>query len=252
VSCAAGPARGLVGVREALAPYVSRAFNRSGNPGTIPGGTCGRTRLLVPVEDLVHGRASGRADQTIDGRVRRRQSQSLEKLTDAVYQQLREIAECHLRSRFGTSGGLTWQPTTLVNETLMRVIKQRQACDSEGHFFAIATTIMKRVLLDYVRERRAQKRGGDWTRVEFDPELHCPVDPGDAGDLDIDALFAAIDRLESLDKRKADIARMRVIWGMPIAEIVTSLDVSLATVERDWSFASAWLRRELAGEGPRG
>lgn len=176
---------------------------------------------------------------------------ALEKLTDVVYQQLREIAERHLRSRFGTERGLTWQPTTLVNETLMRVIRQRQAFDSEGHFFAIFTTIMKRVLRDYVRERGARKRGGDCVKVEFDPELHSPVDPRDAEPLDIDALFAAIDRLDSLDKRKADIARMRVIWGMSMGEIVTSLGVSLATVERDWSFARAWLRRELAGEDPR-
>ena len=176
---------------------------------------------------------------------------AIEKLTEAIYHQLREMAEHHLRSRFGTESGLTWQPTTLVNETLMRVIKQRQACDSDGHFFAVVTTVMKRVLQDYVRERRAQKRGGDRVKVEFDPELHTPVDPRNAGDLDIEALFAAIDRLETLDTRKADVARMRVIWGMPMEEIVTSLGVSLATVERDWSFARAWLRRELAGHRAR-
>ena len=174
---------------------------------------------------------------------------ALEKLTDTVYQQLREVAENHFRSRFGSEKGLTWQPTILLNETLMRVVKQRQTYDSEGHFFAIVTTVMKRVLLDYVRERRAQKRGGDLVKVEFDADVHAPVDRGNTGDLDLEALFAGIDRLESLDKRKADVARMRVVWGMSIDEIADSLGVSGATVERDWSLARAWLRRELSEDG---
>jgi RNA polymerase sigma-70 factor, ECF subfamily len=178
--------------------------------------------------------------------------QALERLTDTVYRQLREVAENHFRSRFGTPGGLTWQPTTLLNETLMRVIGQRQTYDSEGHFFAIVTTIMKRVLLDYVRERRAEKRGGRCAKVEFDPDLHSPVDPDDAGDLDLEALFAAIDRLAALDNRKADVARMRVVWGMPIRQIASSLGVSLATAERDWSLARAWLCRELSENSPTG
>lgn len=196
-------------------------------------------RQAKQLDQLLNDSAAGRPE-------------ALERLTDAVYQQLREIAERHLRARFGTDAGLTWQPTILLNETLMRVIRQRRSYDSDGHFFAIVTTIMKRVLLDYVRERRAQKRGGDCPKVEFDPELHSPFDPGETEDLDLEALFASIDRLESLDRRKADVARMRVVWGMSLDEIVTSLGVSLATVERDWSLARAWLRRELSEPGPQG
>jgi RNA polymerase sigma-70 factor, ECF subfamily len=178
------------------------------------------------------------------------QPQALEKLTDTVYQQLRQMAENHFRARFGTERGLTWQPTTLLNETLMRVIRQRQPYDSEGHFFAIVTTIMKRVLLDYVRERRAQKRGARVGKVEFDPERHSPIDPADAGELDLESLFAAIDRLEALDPRKADVARMRVVWGMSVSQIAESLGVSVATVERDWSMTRAWLCRELSENNP--
>lgn len=173
-------------------------------------------------------------------------STSVEQLTDAVYQQLREMAKRHLRGRFGRgAGGLTWQPTVLVNETLLRIIKQRQRYDNQGHFFAIATTVMKRVLLDYIRMRGAQKRGGKRLTIEYDPDLHDPAVQPHNEIVDIEAFFNALEELSRYDARKADVVRMRVLWGITVEEIAVALGVGRATIERDWSFAKAWLKREL-------
>ncbi len=157
------------------------------------------------------------------------------------------MAERHLHRRFGRSAaGLTWQPTALVNETLLRMIKQRQQFDNQGHFFAIATTMMERVLLDYIRRRRAEKRGGEAIRVQFDPAVHSPAASGDGENCDMEALLRALARLAMMDARKAEVARMRLIWGLEINEVAASLGVSHATVERDWRFAYAWLKRDVA------
>lgn len=172
--------------------------------------------------------------------------QVAEELSDVLYQELRRMADRHLRQRFGKAAGcLTLQPTALVNETLLRVIKGRRQYDSQGHFFAIANTVMKRVLVDYAREKGARKRGGGRIRIEFDPDLHSPATPDDANEFDVEALFEAMERLALLDARKADVVRMRVLWGMAIDEIASSLGVSRATVERDWRFGKAWIAREL-------
>lgn len=170
---------------------------------------------------------------------------AVDELSASVYDRLREMAEKHLRRCFGRSArGLTWQPTELVNETLLRIIKQRQQFDTDGHFFAIFTTMMKRVVLDYIRERRSLKRGGGNMRIEFDPELHSPSS-SEGDDLDVEALFAAVDRLAELDGRKAEVAWMRLIWGMTVEEVAEALAVGRSTIERDWSFARAWLRIEM-------
>ncbi|MBP7935088.1 MAG: sigma-70 family RNA polymerase sigma factor [Phycisphaerae bacterium] len=173
-------------------------------------------------------------------------ARTIEQLSVSAYDRLRNMAEQHLRRWFGpTAPSLTWQPTELVNETLLRIIKQRHRFDSDGHFFAIFTTMMKRVLLDYVRERQTLKRGGGGLRIAFDPELHSPATRVEDEGLDVEALFAAVDRLAELDGRKAEVAWMRLIWGMTLEEVAAALAVSRATIERDWGFARAWLRAEL-------
>jgi RNA polymerase sigma factor (TIGR02999 family) len=167
-------------------------------------------------------------------------------LTDAGYRELQRIANQHLRNRFGKAAeGLTWQPTALVNETLLRIIKQRKRYDSQAHFFATANAAMKNVLVSYVRARQAQKRGGAQSRLYFDPQAHAFPERDDENGLDVEALFGALDHLATLDARRAEVAKLRVVWGLSIEEIVASLELSQATVERDWKFARAWLKREL-------
>lgn len=195
------------------------------------------------------------SDQTPDierllAEVNARGGTSVEQLNEAVYQRLREMARRHLRGRFGRAAdGLTWQPTVLVNETLLRIIKQRQRYDNQGHFFAIATTVMKRVLLDYARKRGAQKRGGNHLTIAYDPDLHDPAVQPRNQIVDIEAFFNALDELSEYDPRKADVVRMRILWGMTVEEIAAALAVARATVERDWSFAKAWLKTKLDRTG---
>lgn len=173
---------------------------------------------------------------------------ALDRLMEAVYEQLQHVAEKHMRQRFGQGlAGVTMEPAALVNESFMKLIKQRSSYDNRGHFFAIATKVMLRVLTDYQRRRNAAKRGGDLDRVTLslnDGSVASGHQPETI--IEVDALVGALDRLEDLDSRKADVVKMRVVWGLEMREVAQSLGVSLATVERDWSFAKAWLAREAA------
>ena len=139
--------------------------------------------------------------------------------------------------------GATLQPTVIVHEAFLKLIKERQQYDQRGDFFKIFKRRMKQVLLDYIRARRAKKRGGDRIRVSLSPD-DLAADEG----VDIPALVEALDKLENLDSRAADVVTMRVLCGLTNAEVAKSLGVSLATVERVWSFAKPWLANELAGD----
>jgi len=165
-------------------------------------------------------------------------------LASAVYADLRAMAERRLAREFGRNQpGMTIQPTVLASDTFMKLIRQRQEYDSSGHFFAIASQEMRRVLLDYCRRRKAQKRGGGAVCVTLDPEQHAPRD---RNDVDFESLDEAMERLAGLAPRKADVVKYRVFWGLSIPEVGEALGVGHATVERDWKFAKAWLTKELA------
>lgn len=167
----------------------------------------------------------------------------------AVHDELRFLARRHMEREFGRGlPGVTLQPTALVNEAYLRLIKQRNQFDNRGHFFAIATKVLVRVLRDYERERYALKRGGGWVRVTLDPDDKAHDGPGDADDrsASIEKLVGALDTLETLDARKAEVVKLRVLWGLTIDETAKTLDVAHATIERDWEFSRAWLRTRLA------
>jgi RNA polymerase sigma factor (TIGR02999 family) len=177
-------------------------------------------------------------------------------LADAIYGELRAMAGGHLHRDFGPNlAGITIQPTMLASDTFMKLLRQRQKYDNSGHFFAIASRLMMRVLLDYHRARKAQKRGGAVVHVSLEPEHHARateerINADD--DLDVEALDQALARLEALDARKADVVRYRVLWGLTNTEIGKALGVGLATVERDWAFAKVWLSKELKASASPG
>lgn len=172
-------------------------------------------------------------------------------LSAEIYDDLRAMAQAKLAKRYGARiAGVTIQPTVLASDTLMRLIRQRERFDNTGHLFALASRMMMRVLIDYQRERQAQRRGGGAVRVSLDGNVDDVADGATANeDIDVEALHGALEKLGTLDPRKADVVRYRVLWGMTTAETAKSLGVGVATVERDWSFAKAWLAKELTASG---
>ena len=165
-------------------------------------------------------------------------------LAHAIHEDLRAMAHRHLAKDFGHGlAGVTIQPTVLANDTLMKLIRQRCKFDSAGHLFAIASKLMMRLLMDYHRARKAKKRAGAAVRVSLDPDMGVAATERDFAD--VEALNEALEKLEALDARKADVVRYRVLWGLTTAEAAESLGVAVATVERDWAFAKAWLAKEL-------
>jgi len=169
-------------------------------------------------------------------------------LMDLVYADLERIAGARMRERYGARlAGLTLEPAALVNETFLKLIKQRQQFDNRGHFFAVATKLMLRVLGDHHRQRQAAKRGSG-IKISLGAvsgaELQTPTEQPT---VDIPALTKALEELEVLDPRKAEVARLRLIWSLTTDEIAEVVGASAPTVERDWRFARAWLAETCAG-----
>ena len=173
---------------------------------------------------------------------------AVDELSAAIHDHLRAMARRHLVRDFGPRmPGITIQPTMLANDTLMKLIRQRQQFDNAGHFFAIASRLMMRVLLDYHRERKAAKRGGSAIHVPLGTEHAAGIaDPDDGRSVDVEAVNEVLEKLSALDARKADVVRYRILWGFTNKEIAETLGVALATVERDWAFAKVWLAKELS------
>ncbi|MGE3174391.1 MAG: sigma-70 family RNA polymerase sigma factor [Planctomycetota bacterium] len=165
-----------------------------------------------------------------------------ERLFQSVYDELHALAQRQLQK-----GGPadTMQPTMLVNEACLRLLDPKAlGVEDRAHFFALAVTVMRRVLVDHYRRGAAQRRGGDHLRVTLDEQLTPGPDVG----VDVLALDQALDKLAQLDARKARVVELRFFSGMSVAEVAAALEVSVRTVEADWFFARAWLRGELQGD----
>ncbi|MBL9150786.1 MAG: sigma-70 family RNA polymerase sigma factor [Phycisphaerae bacterium] len=166
-----------------------------------------------------------------------------ETLLPEVYDELRKLAEARIaRER---PGG-TLQATALVHEAYLRMVEKTGAAsahawDGRGHFFAAAAIAMRRILVERARSRGRLKRGGGRERVELDA-LAIGVE---ADSVDMLALDAALERLAASDRRKHDVVMLRFFAGLSIEQTAEALGVATATVERDWTFAKAWLFREL-------
>jgi RNA polymerase sigma factor (TIGR02999 family) len=169
-----------------------------------------------------------------------------EELWQVVYQDLRTLAGSRLRS---LPPGQTLQPTALVNEAFLRLVdsdgKGQVEWESRQHFFGAAARAMRNILVDEFRRRSRRKRGGGRRPehlVEFDV-----ADSPRVGQLDMLELDEALRRLEALAPRAAEVVVLRFFGGLTLAEAAESLGVSSATVEREWTYARAWLFRELGG-----
>ncbi len=185
---------------------------------------------------------------------------ALGELTGLVYQELRSLAQRHLRRERPNH---TIQRTALVHEAFVRLVNQQSVdWQSRAHFFGLASNLMRRILVDHARARLASKRGGGMVAVSLDEitnpsdpmDTHSPTGPSHAEpahidsetDEDVTAIDAALTRLNVLDERQAKIVEMRYFGGLTIEETAQVLDISDATVKREWTLARAWLRRELS------
>jgi RNA polymerase sigma factor (TIGR02999 family) len=162
-------------------------------------------------------------------------------LMPLVYDELRRRASAYLRRE---RPGHTLQPTALVHEAYLRLVDQRRvAWRNRAQFFGVAAEMMRRVLVDHARANKAAKRSGMLSRVTLDPDV-AVTQPVDIDVLDLDAALA---RLAAFDERKSRIAELRFFGGLSLKEAGEVLNISLATVERDWQVARAWLFDALSG-----
>jgi RNA polymerase sigma factor (TIGR02999 family) len=185
-------------------------------------------------------------------------SGALENLTPLIYEQLRRLAAQHLRRE---PAAQTLQTTGLVHEAFLRLVDQRSPrWQNRSHFFAIASSLMRRVLVDQARVRLAEKRGGGKANLRLDDLsatlegrgeqllLEAQSDAGEqAARANLIGIDAALTRLDALDHRQAQIVELRFFGGLTVEETAQVLEISNATVKRDWMMAKAWLARELAG-----
>lgn len=167
---------------------------------------------------------------------------ALAELMPAVYDELRGIARHHLA---GERAGHTLAPTALVHEVYLRLGSYENiSWQNRAHFFAMASKIMRRVLVDHARKRRAAKRGGAASAVTL---FESRQPDGGVEEVDLIALDEALTRLEALDERQSQVVQMRYFGGLRNDEIAAVLGVSVPTVKRDWAVARLWLRRALSG-----
>ena len=178
------------------------------------------TRLLV---------AWGDGDQT-----------ALEELTPLIYEELHRLAHRYMGSE---RPGHTLQTTALVNEAYVRLIDWKNVqWQNRAHFFGVSAQLMRRILVDFARSRRYQKRGGGANAVTLDNAAFVSDQKGP----DLLALDEALLSLAELDPRQSKVVELRFFGGLSNDEVAEVLNVSEATVRRDWSLARAWLHRELS------
>lgn len=166
-------------------------------------------------------------------------------LMPVVYDELRRLARRHL---WNERPDHTLQSAALVNEAYLRLAGQKTPqWRNRAHFFGVAAQLMRHILVDHARGRQAAKRGGGATRLTLDADVSVDEQPA----IDLVTLDDALDQLAALDAQQARVIEMRFFGGLSIEETAVVLDVSSATVKRDWVTARAWLRRELKKEAAR-
>ena len=171
---------------------------------------------------------------------RRGDAAALDKLMPLVYQELRRIARRYMR---GERAGHTLQSAPLVNEAYLRLIDiKRIDWQNRAHFFAMAAQLMRRTLVDHARSRNYAKRGGVQQKLSLSEADQFAGKP----DVDLVALDDALKTLAAMNERQSRIVELQYFAGLTIKETAEVLGVSHITVERDWTVAKAWLRRELS------
>jgi RNA polymerase sigma factor (TIGR02999 family) len=168
-----------------------------------------------------------------------------DELVAVLYRELHQRAAARLRRE---RDGHTLQPTALVNEAYLRLIDQKRSVwQNRAHFLAVASETMRRILVDHARRRKMAKRSGRWAKLT----LNEAVAHGKPRDVDLLDLDRALQKLAGFDPRKARIAELRFFGGLSLEETGLVVGASVATVERDWQVARAWLFAQLKGDARR-
>jgi RNA polymerase sigma-70 factor, ECF subfamily len=169
--------------------------------------------------------------------------EALDDLIPVVYADLRRLAGGYMRRE---PAGHPLQPTALVSEAYLRLIDQRRVkWRNRAHFFGVAAGMMRRILIDYARRRRAERRGRDWERVTL---TGLDVASEGPNQIDVLALHESLERLAVFDPQQARIVELRYFGGLTIDEAAEVVGVSEATVAREWTIAKAWLRANLSAQ----
>jgi RNA polymerase sigma-70 factor, ECF subfamily len=165
---------------------------------------------------------------------------ALDRLIPVVYDELRRVARRRLR---GESPGHALQATALVHEVYLRLVDvDRMTLTSRAHFFGVAATLMRQILVDHARRQHADKRGGRATMVSLDGVSPAALPLS----VDVLALDQALGALSVIDDRQCRVVELRFFAGLNIDETAEALGVSPTTVEREWALAKAWLYRQLS------
>jgi RNA polymerase sigma factor (TIGR02999 family) len=168
--------------------------------------------------------------------------QALEKLTPLVYDELHRLAARYSRKERPDH---TLQSTALVNEAFLKLVGQdRMQWQNRAQFFGIAAQLIRRILVDYARGRYAAKRGSNSPRLSLDEAVGLPG----GSDLDLLALNDALDDLARIDPSQSRLVELRFFAGLTVEETAEVMQVSPATVKREWATAKAWLAREILGQ----
>jgi RNA polymerase sigma-70 factor (ECF subfamily) len=170
---------------------------------------------------------------------------ALHRLMPLVYDELRRLAHRYMSHE---RPGHTLQTTALVNEAYLRLVNWKEArWQNRAHFFAVSSQMMRRILVDFARDRQYVKRGGGALRISLDKATPFAESRGE----DLVALDEALTALADVDRRKGQVVEMRFFGGLSVKEVAEVLKVSEETVMRDWRLAKVWLLRELGREPGR-
>lgn len=169
--------------------------------------------------------------------------EALDKLIPVVYDQLRRQAASYLRRERVDH---TLQASALINEAYLRLIEQHSMnWQNRDQFFAVAAQMMRRILVDHAKGKHREKRGGSMIKVTLGKAME--VEAGSGRGMDLIALDEALKRLGAIDEQQSRIVELRYFSGLSIEQTAKVLNISPATVKRDWRMAKAWLRREIGG-----
>jgi len=167
---------------------------------------------------------------------------ALNQLMPLVYDELRRLASRYLRQE---RPGHTLQTTALVHEVYLKLVDQKNAnLQNRVQFFAVAAQVMRHILVDYARSRKASKRGGGYCRLSLDEGVLS----SEENDADLLSLNEALNSLEAIDSQQSRVVELRVFGGLTVEETAEALGISPRTVKREWSMAKAWLHRQIRNQ----